>query len=264
MIVAGIDMGSLTTKVVILEGNNILAHHIHILISSKEGVIDAQKAIDGALRDAGLSFDLIQYIVSTGFDRKSVAFANKQRTEASCLAKGAHWLFPSARTVIDVGAETSTTLKLNEKGVVEDIQGNDKCAAGAGIFLDAMAELMQLSIEDFSRLSLNAKEKAKITNTCVVFAESEVISHIHKKPSVPKNDIIAGIHESIVERIIGLSARIGINKDVVLTGGVAKNIGFVKALEEKMGMKVSVPDEPQIVAALGAALIAQSYVSPRE
>ena len=171
-----------------------------------------------------------------------------------CHAKGAHWLFPSARTVIDIGAESSKVMRLNEDGGVEDFAGNDKCAAGTGIFLDTMAKAMEVPVEEAGELSLNYTEKARISSMCAVFAESEVVSHIHRGTS--RNDILAGIHESIADRVFGMSNRVGIKDDVVLTGGVALNIGMVKALEEKLERKIYVPEDPRITGALGAALIA--------
>jgi len=254
MAVAGIDMGSLTTKVVILEGDKILAHSI--ITSADEAEVGARKAIELALKDAGLALEDLRYIVSTGADRKSASFAHKQKTSPSCLARGAHWLYPEARTVFDVGAETCIVIKVDERGRVEESVGHDRCASGTGTFLENMAKLMQIPLEEMAQLSLLAKERAPVSGTCAVFAEQEVISHVHRDPPTPKNDVIAGIHASMATRIAGLAKRIGIEKDVVLSGGVAKNVGFAKILEEETVAELRIPEEPQLVAALGAALIA--------
>jgi len=255
MAVAGIDMGALATKVVIMEGDKVLSSVVRI--SGEIGEVEARKAMDEALEKAGLRLEDLALVVSTGTGRKGVPFAQKQRTSMSCHARGAHWLFPSARTVIDIGAESSTVIKLSEDGKVEDSVGNDKCAAGTGVFLDAMSKMMRVPVDQMGPISLQAKNKASISSMCVIFAESEVVSHVHRDPPTPREEIIAGIHESIVDRLFGMTQRIGVVPEVVLTGGVSKNIGIVRALEEKLGMKALVPEDPQIVGALGAALIAQ-------
>jgi len=254
MVFAGIDIGSLATKVVIIDDEKILS--TNTLITGEEGAVIAKEAIDEALKKAELSFDRLENIVATGYGRKSVPFAKKYKSEMLCHAKGAYMLFKSARTVIDVGAESSKVISLNEDGGVKDFAGNDKCAAGTGIFLDTMAKAMEVPIEEVGELSLKYKEKAQISSMCAVFAESEIVSHVHR--GTPRNDILAGIHESIADRIFGMSNRVGINSDIIMTGGVAKNIGMVKALEEKLELKIHVPEDPQITGALGAALIAQN------
>lgn len=254
MITAGIDLGSLSTKVLILEDDNILS--TSVLTTGEEGALVAKKAMDEAIKKANISFEELKNIVSTGYGRKFVPFAKQSKSEMLCHAKGSHWLFPKARTVIDVGAESSKVIRINEEGVVEDFAGNDKCAAGTGVFLDTMAKALEVPLEDIGQLSLEHKEKAQISSMCAVFAESEVVSHVHK--GIPRNDILAGIHESIADRIFGMLNRIGVQNDVVMTGGVAKNIGMVRALEEKLGIKIYIPEYPQMVGALGAALIARN------
>ncbi len=258
MAVAGIDIGSLTTKVVILEKDKVISDCI--IISADEAEVGARKAMEQALENAGLSLEGLEYIVSTGIGRKSASFARKNKTPLSCLAKGAHRLFSPVRTVFDIGAQTCTIVKVNERGGVDDSVGHDRCAAGTGTFLQDMAKLMQIPLEEMAKLSLQAKGRAEVSGTCAVFAEQEVISHVHRDPPTPKNDIIAGIHAAMATRITGLAARVGIEKDVVLAGGVAKNIGFAKIMEEEIGMELCIPEEPQLLAAFGAALIAQENV----
>ncbi len=255
MLVAGLDMGSLTTKVVILEDSQVLSWRI--ITAAEEGELQARRAIEEAIKDTRFSLENLAYIVATGAGRKSVPFAHKQRAPVSCLARGVNRLFPSVRTVVDVGAETCTVVRVNERGGADDSVGNERCASGTGVFLESMAKLMQMPLEEMAKASLLAESIAEISNMCAIFAEQEVISHVHREPPTPKNDIIAGIHASMATRIGGLAKRIGVKEDVALSGGVAKNIGFVRALEENLGTKLTIPDEPQLLAALGAACIAQ-------
>ena len=251
----GIDTGNLVTKVVILDDDTILASSI--IPSGDEAELSAKAAVEVALDQAGLRFDNDLYIVSTGVGGKSVSFSQQQKTITTCLARGVHHLFPSARMAIDMGAESSTVIKMNERGRLSDWASHDKCAAGTGVFLQQMAKLMEMSLEDMSQLSFQAKARADISSTCAVFAESEVISHVHRDPPTPKKEIVAGIYFSVVSRIVSLCKRVGIEKDVAIVGGVALNRGLVNILEKEMGFGVLVPDAPQIVAALGAAIIAR-------
>ncbi len=254
----GIDIGSLTTKAVILADDGILASSI--TSSDDEAESAAKAAMQEALNRAGLSSGNEVYIVSTGVAGKPVSLSQQRKAIATCLARGIHYLCPSARMIIDIGAETSTVIKLNERGRLSDWVDQDKCAAGTGIFLQQMAKLMQMPLEEMSRLSFQAKSRAEITNTCAVFAESEVISHVHREPPTPKEEIIAGIYFSVVSRVISLCKRIGIEKDVAVVGGVALNSGLVNTLEGELGFRVLVPDSPQTVAAMGAAIIAQENI----
>ncbi|MFQ5827438.1 MAG: acyl-CoA dehydratase activase, partial [Dehalococcoidia bacterium] len=252
---AGIDVGSQTTKAVILSDGQIVGHSV--MVSAEEAEAGARKALDEALKKAGLAFTDLTSILATGAGRKDITFAQKQKTSLSCLAKGINRLPPSVRTLIDVGAETSTVIRINERGGVEDSIGHDRCASGTGVFLEAMAKLMQMPLDEMAQESLKAQRRAEVSSMCAIFAEQEVISHVHRVPPTPKNDIIAGIHGSMSVRIVGLAKRIGIKPDVAFCGGVAKNLGFAKVLKEDIGMEVLIPEEPQLVAALGAARIAQ-------
>ncbi len=254
----GIDIGSLTTKAVILADDGILASSI--IASDDEAESAAKAAMQEALNRAGLSSGNEVYIVSTGVAGKPISLSQQRKAIATCLARGIHYLYPSARMIIDMGAESSTVIKLNERGRLSDWVDQDKCAAGTGMFLQQMAKLMQMPLEEMSRLSLQARSRAEITNTCAVFAESEVISHVHREPPTPKEEIIAGIYFSVVSRVISLCKRIGIEKDVAVVGGVALNSGLVNILEDELGFKVIVPDSPQTVAAMGAAIIAQENI----
>ncbi|MCX5999544.1 MAG: acyl-CoA dehydratase activase [Chloroflexi bacterium] len=261
MLVAGLDMGSLTTKVIILKNGDILSWRI--LMAAHEGEIEARGAVQDALGGTGFALENVAYIVATGAGRKSVSFAHKQKTSGSCLARGIHQLFPSVRTIIDVGAETCTVTRVNVSGTLDDCIGNDRCASGTGVFLDAMARLLQMPLEEMARRSLLAESKAEVSNMCAIFAEQEVISHVHRQPPTPLNNVIAGIHASMATRVAGLARRIGVKEEVAFTGGVAKNAGFVRALEESLRVRLKIPEEPQLAAALGAAAIARDEAAKK-
>lgn len=255
MAVAGIDMGSQSTKVVILDGGRILA--AVTLKTGESAEIEARRAMDEALRQAQLKLNDLQNVVSTGAARMNAPFARKQRSTVSCLARGARFLFPHARTVVDAGAESSTAILLSADGAVEDSVTNDRCAGGSGTFLDNMSQMLRIPLGALGAESLKATHTEQIANKCAVFAESEVISLVHRVPPVPVADILAGIHESMVDRLFALAQRVGLQPDLVMCGGVAKDIGVVRSMEARLGKAVSVPDDPQIVGALGAALFAQ-------
>jgi predicted CoA-substrate-specific enzyme activase len=253
MYTAGIDIGALTAKSIILEEENPIA--FTVIPSGSNSKETAQKVVEATLIKAGLSLSDVSFTVATGYGRVNVPFADKQVTEISCHAKGAYFLFPTVRTVIDIGGQDSKAIKIGKDGRVMDFAMNDRCAAGTGRFLEVMAKALEVRLEDLGELSLQSKNKARISSICTVFAESEVISRISE--GTPKVDIIAGIHDAIANRVFGMAGRVKIEKDLVMTGGVAKNRGVIKAFEEKVGFEILVPEEPQIVGALGAAIIAR-------
>jgi predicted CoA-substrate-specific enzyme activase len=255
MAVAGIDIGHRSIKLVIVENGKILSKKV--LNSSEETNALAKKILDQTLGEIGLAPSHLEFITSTGGMGKNISFTNLYRTVAYCLAKGVHGLFPKARTIIDMGGETCNVVKLNERGEIEDTQSNDKCAAGTGIFFETMAKLLGTSLEDMGRWALKGDVQFEISSMCVMFAEQEVISHCHENPDISAEALSAGIHLSIAERVAGLAKRLGITEEVVVTGGVAKNPGFVKFLGERINALPKVPEDPQIVAAYGAALIAE-------
>jgi len=256
MAVAGIDVGSMTTKTVILEGDVVLGKCA--MVSAETAEEGAHRALEQALSQAGLKVADLKIIVATGVGRKEVTFATRQKTSLSCLARGIRFLFPSVRTVFEIGAESSTVARVDARGLVEESASSDRCASGTGTFLNSMAKLMQMPLEEMAVLSLQAAARAEISNTCAVFAEQEVISHVHRVPPTPKADIIAGINGSMATRITGMAKRIGVTPDIALCGGAARNVGFARCMEEELKQKVFVPEEPQLVAALGAAVIAQA------
>ena len=257
MTFVGVDVGAQSIKLVILRDGDIL--YSRVLFTEEEGAIASQRVMEQALERLNLSFDDLSHAVATGVGRGTVPFADMQRSEQLCHARGAYWLLPSARTVLDIGAEGSRAMKLNDQGRVVDFAINSKCAAGTGAFLEAMTKIMEMPVEEMGMLAARAKRKAKISSYCAVFAESEVISSIHR--GVSKERIVAGIHESVVDRLIEILGKVGIREDVVVTGGVAKNIGIIKGLEGRVGLEMKVPSDPQLVGALGAALIAQDVIS---
>jgi len=249
---AGIDAGASATKAVIVDKESqiisyaIVPSGINFKVSSKE-------VLRKVLTSSSLSLEDIAYTVSTGYGRALVN-ANATSSEITCISRGVHKLFPSVRTIIDVGGQDSKAIRIDENGRVLDFVMNDKCAAGTGRFLEVMSNILGKPIEELSRLHFKASKPIKISSTCTVFAESEVISHISQGSEI--TDAIAGLHEAIAERIYTMSSRIGFEKDVALTGGVAKNKGFVDALSKKIGLTLTLPKEPQIVCAFGAALAA--------
>jgi predicted CoA-substrate-specific enzyme activase len=217
--------------------------------------------MDDALTKAGITMNEVDSVISTGAGKKEVTFAQGQVTEVMCEAKGALFLYPTARGVLDLGGESTRAVKLDATGKVVDFALNDKCAAGTGIFLDAMAKVMGVEIEKMGPLSLESTQEVNITSTCVVFAESEVVSQVHRQ--TPKIDILRGIHKSIASRVYGLVSRIGVAENTVVVGGLARNVGVIACLEEMMKQKVIIPDNPHLVPALGAALIAAERAGER-
>ena len=253
MITAGIDAGSLSTKVVILNQNKIMAYEV--LATGIDIGAAAQKAMDNVLEKAGISLQDVESIGSTGVGKKKIPFKSAQGTEVVCDAKGALYYYPKSNGVIDIGGENCRAIKFDAEGNVIDFALNDKCASGTGIFLDAMAKALRVKPEEMGELSLQSTEDIEVTSMCSVFAESEVVSMIHTK--VPKNNILRGIHKSIASRVVGLANRILLAGNVVIIGGIAKNIGLVATLYELMNSELIVPEKPEVVGALGAALLAR-------
>ena len=253
MIVAGIDIGSITAETVILQNNLILSSSI--VPTGANSRLAAERSLAVALEAAKLTQKDLFRIVTTGYGRSSFPLAHKMITEITCHARGAFYICPETRTVIDIGGQDSKVIRLDKQGRNVDFQMNDKCAAGTGRFLEVMARALEVRLEDLGRLSRSAQRTIKISSMCTVFAESEVVSLI--ADNQPKEVIIRGLHDAIADRILGMVRRVGVEEKVTLTGGVAKNEGVVLALEERLGVKVFVPPEPQIIGALGAALLAR-------
>lgn len=248
---AGIDSGSATTDVVILDQDkNIVAK---VILPTGAGASNgAQRALEQALQQAGLTEKDLTATVTTGYGRGVIQTGDKSVTEITCHAKGAHFLNPAIRSVIDIGGQDSKAIRLNENGEVVDFVMNDKCAAGTGRFLEMMARTLEMDISEMGPESLKWKEDIDISSMCSVFAESEVISLIALNKE--KADIAHGLHKAIANKSYSLLKRVGLNETFMMTGGVAKNPGVVKAVEEKLGSKLFICKEPEIVGALGAAL----------
>lgn len=255
MIVAGIDIGSSSTKAVIIADDKLLAWSI---ISSKPDSFEtAREVMELALKNAGLCLEQIERIVSTGYGRINIPFAHEKITEISCHALGSHKLFPHVRTILDMGGQDCKVIRCNEHGKVVNFVMNDKCAAGTGRYLERIANILALPLEKTGDLSFQIIEgPAPINSYCAVFAERDV--QLLVRQGKHRNDILAGAYQSIIERIYSLCARVGIQEPLSISGGIAKNSGVVKRLENKLRIKACIADEPQIVGALGAALFAKT------
>lgn len=253
MYVAGIDMGAKFVKVVILNDGEIKGKGMAPTGFDLDEA--ANSAFNSALENAGIQKDDLKHITSTGAGKKEVDFRDTEVTEVGAAAKGAISLFPSSRTIIEVGAEEGRALRSDENGRVLDFVINEKCAAGAGAFTEAMARALEIPVTEMGPLSLKSTKETPMNAQCAVFAESEVVSLVHSKTS--KEDIARAIHDAIASRISSMVRRLSIEKDVTLIGGLAKNIGFVESLKRDLNMDINVPDDPDFVGALGAALVAQ-------
>ena len=251
---AGIDIGSITAKAAIVEDGGILG--TKIIFTGYNAEAAGVKVYEELLSEFGLDTSSIAKIVSTGYGRNSVKFADKTFTEIMAHAAGAYLLNPKIRTIIDIGGQDSKAMALDEKGKVRNFVMNDKCAAGTGRFLEVMARALEVNLDEFGAMSLQSKRPSKISSLCTVFAESEVISLIARGEKRP--DIIAGIHESIAARVSSMIARVGVAEPVMITGGVARNAGVVDALERKLGVKIAVSSYAQVNGAIGAAILAST------
>ncbi|MFQ5892576.1 MAG: acyl-CoA dehydratase activase, partial [Candidatus Methanofastidiosia archaeon] len=223
MISAGIDCGAKFTKVVILKDMRVVAKSM--ILSGFDQEKSAKDALNEALERVSLQFEEIESFISTGVGRKALPFVQKKITEVSADSRGATHLFPSTKTIIDVGAEEGRAIKCDENGKVLDFAINEKCAAGAGAFTEAMARALELELEEFGRISLQSEREIPMNAQCTIFAESEVVSLIHAK--TPKCDIAKAVHDAIASRISSMVRRVGILKEVTLIGGLARNPGFV-------------------------------------
>jgi len=250
---AGVDIGSTMTKVVLTDkAGNLLS-----FIKGPTGAEHRQLANEvmlQALEQASLQIDDISYIVATGYGRFNVPFADRQITELSCHARGVSSLFPSASTAIDIGGQDAKCMRI-DAGRLANFVMNDKCAAGTGRFLEVTAATLAIKLEDMGDISLKATRRIPISNLCTIFAQQEVVALLSRGEKL--EDILAGLHNALASRVAALARRLGIEPDLVLTGGVAKNTGMVKAIKESLGCEVLVPEEPLLTGALGAAILAK-------
>ncbi len=256
MITAGVDIGSSTSKAVLLGDDEILSYTI--LFTGSDSVLSANQVLNDVLRRSNLSLEDIQYIIATGYGRVIVPFAHEALTELTCHARGAHWFFPGVRTILDMGGQDCKAIRCDSAGRLQNFIMNDKCAAGTGRFLELMARVLGLSLDDLGELSLGAVSAIKINSTCAVFAMSEVTSLIREGKE--KKEVIAGLHSAIAGRVYTLLRGVGIEPELAVSGGIGKNKGVVQEIEKRLGMKVLLPPEPQIVGALGAALFARDKI----
>lgn len=254
---AGIDIGSTMTKAVVIDTDGTVlssvigptgAEHRHLALT----------VINEAIKKAGLLFDQLDFIVSTGYGRMNVPFADKQITEITCHARSIRNLFPAVRTIIDIGGQDSKGIKLDGQGKVINFIMNDKCAAGTGRFLEVITEALGIKLTEVGRLSLEAKQYVKISNICTVFAEHEVTAKLTNGATIP--EILAGLHEAFAGRVVNMVRTLGIEMELGVTGGGAKNIGLIRAIEDKVGFSVLVPSEPLLTGALGAALMGKDLI----
>jgi predicted CoA-substrate-specific enzyme activase len=252
--VLGIDIGAATAKAVIFNDTEILSSAV--MPTGFDVVNTAHEVTGRVCKEIGCSLDDIKFTVSTGYARNAVPFANKAVTEITCHAKGIHFLLPQARTIIDIGGQDSKVIRISESGNVTNFTMNDKCAAGTGRFFEVMAGIFGLDISEMGPVALKSTNPCQISSTCTVFAETEVVSLRAQGKS--REDLIGGIHKAAVSRIMAMGRMLGYEKDVILTGGVAKNIGVKKFFEDEFKFEVIVPAEPQITGAVGAAILAKN------
>jgi len=252
MLTAGIDIGSMTTKGAIVEDGRVLA--TRVIFTGYNAGAAGEAVLSGLLESLRLERGRVDRVVATGYGRKAIPFAHATVTEITCHAAGAHYLDPRVRAVIDIGGQDSKAIALDPHGKVRDFAMNDKCAAGTGRFLEVMARAMEVDLDAFGDLALRSGEPAQISSTCTVFAESEVVSLI--AGGAHREDIVAGIHEAVAARVVAMARRLGLNPPIMMTGGVAKNRGVVRALEHRLGAPVQVSPHAQENGAIGAALLA--------
>jgi predicted CoA-substrate-specific enzyme activase len=253
MLVAGIDIGSGTTKCVLVDEDGGIRGGGHVRTKADFELV-AREALDAALADAGAVRSEVGYVATTGLGRYAVASRDIQITDLTCGARGAAARFPGTRYVLDIGAQCSRAIKLREGGKVKEFHMNEKCAAGSGGFLERAAKYLEVAVADIGRLSAGAGQPQAISSVCAVLAESEIINHVSEGVAV--ENILRGIHNSLADRALALLKRVGLGDgEVTFIGGVARQEGMVAALRDKLGVPVNVPEAPQLTAALGAALL---------
>jgi len=257
---AGVDVGSTQTKAIVLDEDGSIAGRA-LIDTGANVVVAAERAYLEALKAGGLQEQDVGYVVGTGYGRYRVTFGNAQTTEISCHARGAVHLFPATRTVLDMGGQDTKAIHVGSEGDILDFCMNDKCAAGTGRFLGAVAAALDIPLSDLGPLALAGDRPVKISTTCTVFAESEVLAWLGRGKKV--EDILLGIHRAMVSRSIGLMRRVGIDREVTFTGGVTKNAGIVHELNAALGFDVNVSEEAPFIGAIGAALFALDRILAR-
>lgn len=251
LIGAGVDVGSTQTKAILLDERREIVGR-SLMDTGANVAKAAERAFDEALGSAGLRREEVAYVVGTGYGRYTVTFGDAQITEISCHAKGASFVFPGTRTVIDMGGQDAKGIRVGPGGDVQDFVMNDKCAAGTGRFLVNAAEAIGVSLDEIGPLSLQARNPVRLSTVCTVFVESDIMAYLAQGKKV--EDILGGVHSAIAARTVALVRRVGIEPEVTFTGGVSRNLGMVRALEEKLGLSLNVSPESHFMGALGAAL----------
>ena len=254
MITIGIDLGTQSVKALLLKDGAVLARSQ--AFSGFDPAKAAEQAVAEALKKAQLSLKDVNHVTATGSGMDMSPYANSTISMMGADAKAGVHLFPNAKTIIDIGAEEARAVKCDEKGIMIDFIVNERCAAGAGTFIEAMARALEVKLEEMGPLSLKAERASSINATCVIFGESDVVTLIHRQE--PKPEIARAIFDAMADRISSMVYRLGVNPDVVLVGGVAKDVGFVASLKRKLGIDILIPEHPEFAGALGAALIAAS------
>jgi benzoyl-CoA reductase subunit D len=254
MITVGMDLGTQKVKAVVLKGNAVISRGQ--AFSGFEPTKAAEQAVEEALKKANLKLSDVAHFTATGSNMDMAPYTKNTVSMMGADAKAGVYLFPKARTIIDVGAEEARAVKCDEKGIMVDFVVNERCAAGAGAFIEAMARALEVKLEDMGPLSLKAERASPINASCVIFGESDVVSLIHRQESKP--EIARAVFDAMADRVSSMVHRLGVNPDVVLIGGVAKDEGFVASLKRKLGVDVLIPDYPDFAGALGAALTAAS------
>ena len=259
MLYGGIDAGSNTYKTVILGDGGVVASHV--VKTGMGGEKQASHCLEEACAKAGIDRDAIACIYATGYGREYLGFPDGRKSEIACHAVGVRWVLPDVRTIIDIGGQDSKGIRLDEQGNLENFNMNDKCAAGTGRFMETMATALQVPLEELGEYALRARDPVRVSSTCTVFAETEVISHVARGKE--RNDVLLGVCQSIVDRIAAMVRSLDITPPVAMTGGVANNPAVVKLMGDRLGVTVLLPPEPQITGALGAALIARQDAHAR-
>ncbi|NIM48551.1 MAG: 2-hydroxyglutaryl-CoA dehydratase [Gemmatimonadales bacterium] len=254
---AGVDVGSTQTKAVVVDEAKQIACRA-LTETGANVMLAAEHAFAEALRAGDLREEEVEYIVGTGYGRYKVTFGNTQVTEISCHGRGAVHMFPSTRTVVDMGGQDTKAIRVSPTGEILDFCMNDKCAAGTGRFLGAASSALDIPLDELGPTALKGERAVKISTTCTVFAESEVLSWLGKGKKI--EDILLGVHQSIAARSAGLLRRVGIEEEITFTGGVARNVAMIGSLNERLGLEVNVSEESHFMGALGAALFALDHI----
>jgi predicted CoA-substrate-specific enzyme activase len=260
MIFAGIDIGSRAAKAIIMNDREIIGSTIQD--TGPESVKTAYATIEAAMQEPGLTLDDIDYTVATGYGRVLVPFAAENVSEISCHARGINWFYPSVRTILDMGGQDCKAINCNEEGHVTNFVMNDKCAGGTGRFLEMIADVLNIPLEEIGELALTSSSEIPFNTICAVFAKSEAI--VHLRHGVPKSDILAGLNEAISVRCHNLLKKITIENDFTITGGIAKNSGMVEKITKKIGLEPLLAEDPQLIGALGAAIYAREKYLGKE